>query len=167
MVSSIRPLTGIKYSRCQNNPDELIIHDVFDKIARRCKNAKNKSGTAQLFCTQNGEFYSLSANGLKKVKHSFSPCSVNSHKGSCYPNMRNFSNKLCHHLVYEAWIGPRTPGMEIDHINGNKFDYRACNLEKVTPGENRRRAIILRSLRNDGFNIDAFSPYEIKQFFFS
>ena len=103
----------------------------------------------QLYCSENGEFYSLSAKGLNPVKHRFSPamaCSPYTH-GGAYPSMRHFGGKLCHHLMWEAWIGPRTKGMEIDHINGNKFDYRLENLEEVTPKVNRERAKIIRALR--------------------
>lgn len=29
--------------------------------------------------------------------------------------------------------------LEVDHVNGNPHDYRPCNLEWVTPEENKRR----------------------------
>ena len=101
----------------------------------------------QLYCSENGEFYSLSAKGLNPVKHCFNPAKAKHRCGSCYPCMLHFGNKLCHHLMWEAWIGPRTKGMEIDHINGNKFDWRLENLEEVTPKVNRERAKIIRALR--------------------
>ena len=46
-----------------------------------------------------------------------------------------------------TWIGPRPSGCECDHINGNIYDWRADNLEWVTPAENRKRAVILRARR--------------------
>ena len=49
--------------------------------------------------------------------------------------------------MWEAWIGPRKKGMQIDHINGNMLDYRLENLEEVTPYVNRERAKIIRALR--------------------
>ncbi len=62
--------------------------------------------------------------------------------------MKNFTGVcLCHHLVYETWIGPRTPGMEIDHLNGYIYNWSASNLQEVAPAENIRRAKILRKLR--------------------
>jgi hypothetical protein len=43
-------------------------------------------------------------------------------------------------MVAEVFIGPKPPGMFIDHINGVKLDNRACNLEYVTHQENVSRA---------------------------
>lgn len=72
--------------------------------------------------------------------------------------MRNFGGKRCHILIYEAWIGERTPGMQIDHINGIPTDNRADNLQEVTPAENIKRAKLLRLLRK--FNLPYYN--EIK-----
>lgn len=46
-----------------------------------------------------------------------------------------------HRLVWETVNGPIPDGREIDHLNGNKADNRARNLEAVTKSENVRRAI--------------------------
>jgi hypothetical protein len=64
--------------------------------------------------------------------------------------MSYYGNRLCHHLIYETFVGPRTKGMEIDHINGDKLDWSLANLEEVTPAENRKRAKILRAMRAAG-----------------
>ena len=45
-----------------------------------------------------------------------------------------------HTLIAFAFLGPRPKGLHIDHVNGDKADNRACNLEYVTPQENTRRA---------------------------
>lgn len=47
---------------------------------------------------------------------------------------------LVHVLVAEAFLGPRPPGHEIDHVDGDHTNNRADNLEYVTPRENERRA---------------------------
>ena len=53
---------------------------------------------------------------------------------------------LVHHLVAFTFIGPRPKGLEIDHVNGDKTDNRACNLEYVTHAENVRRHNALKEL---------------------
>jgi hypothetical protein len=50
-------------------------------------------------------------------------------------------------LVAHAFIGPRPPGMTIDHKDGNKLNNAASNLEYVTNKENTRRAIALGNFR--------------------
>ena len=49
--------------------------------------------------------------------------------------------RLVHRLVAYAFLGPRpSKRHEINHINGDKLDNRACNLEWVTPLENMAHA---------------------------
>lgn len=43
-------------------------------------------------------------------------------------------------LVAVAFIGPRPEGCEINHIDANKANNAATNLEYVTPTENKRKA---------------------------
>mgnify|MGYP001580425212 CR=1 FL=1 len=44
-----------------------------------------------------------------------------------------------HTVIALAFLGPRPPGFEIDHINGNRTNNRRDNLEYVTPEVNRAR----------------------------
>jgi hypothetical protein len=50
--------------------------------------------------------------------------------------------ELVHTLVATAFLGPRDIGKEVNHINCNKTDARAENLEYVTPKENGTHAAL-------------------------
>ena len=118
--------------------------------ARRCP--IEQTGNRVLYCTREGVFLSLSRFGLREVQQNESARYLaGGHRGgSRYPKLSYFGNKACHILMWETWVGTRTPGKEIDHINGDKMDCRLCNLEEVTPEENRKRAKLLRVLRSIG-----------------
>ena len=123
--------------------------------AKRCPTgASEHSGKSHptLYCTREGVFLSLSRFGLREVQQNESARYLaGGHRGgSRYPKLSAFGNKACHILMWETWKGPRTPGMEIDHLNGDKMDCRLCNLEEVAPEENRKRAKLLRVLRSIG-----------------
>ena len=119
-------------------------------------------GGKTLYCSDHGKFFSAQG---RELKPNFSPCGHTRKKGYCYPMMRQFSARLCHHLVWETFVGPRTPGMEIDHINGDKLNWSLANLEEVTPAENRRRAVRLRKLRKMGMDTTKIIPLFAKQIF--
>ena len=53
-----------------------------------------------------------------------------------------------HHLVAEAFLGPRPGGMEIRHLNGNQLDNRADNLAWGTHGDNERDKVRHGTHRN-------------------
>lgn len=48
-----------------------------------------------------------------------------------------------HVLVAAAFLGPRPDGLVIDHIDGNKYNNAAVNLEYVTQKENIRRSVAM------------------------
>ena len=52
----------------------------------------------------------------------------------------SWADHFVHHLVAEAFIGPRTPDSEINHKNGVTGDNRATNLEWVTRSANLQHA---------------------------
>lgn len=52
-----------------------------------------------------------------------------------------------HILVAEAFVGPRPPGMLVNHINGVRTDNRAVNLEWVTPAKNAPRGEAVKGAR--------------------
>ena len=119
-------------------------------------------GGKTLYCSDHGKFFSAQGRELK-------PGILEPRNRKCchsrYPYMRQFSARLCHHLVWETFVGPRTKGMEIDHINGDKMNWSLANLEEVTPAENRRRAVRLRKLRKMGMDTTKIIPLFAKQIF--
>lgn len=56
-------------------------------------------------------------------------------KASGPPFYRRFRGRYVHHLVLEAFVGPRPHGMQCRHINGNSLDNRLKNLAWGTPSE--------------------------------
>ena len=52
----------------------------------------------------------------------------------CHSRMHGggFRPTYAHQLVAEVFIGPKPPGCDIHHKNGDKHDNRAANLEYVT-----------------------------------
>ena len=114
-----------------------------------------------LWCHPEGYF--LNAKG-QKIYHDFSPAKQAGARdargkkiGSCYPIMRNFCSKLCHHLMALAFYGDRPlfisrkTGLAyigiVHHIIPDKLDYRPANLlcwltrEQHTEADRRQRAI--------------------------
>ena len=55
--------------------------------------------------------------------------------------------RFVHHLVAEAFLGARPVGYEIDHIDGDRRNAAASNLEYVKRAENVRRAAESRRQR--------------------
>jgi hypothetical protein len=58
----------------------------------------------------------------------------------CFSDSGRSSYHHIHTLVAAAFIGPRAKGMQINHIDCEKSNNRATNLEYVTPSENSRHA---------------------------
>lgn len=67
-------------------------------------------------------------------------------------NGRRPDSILAHRLVAAAFIGPRPPGKQINHKNGDKLDNRAENLEYCTLSENllhRHRVLGVKGQRGE------------------
>ena len=146
-------------------------------IVRRCPTDK------PLYCSRAGKFYSVHCMAITdegcvmhEVRPSFSPVrrkrwrSSNGISGTQYPVMRHFDCMNCHTLIALTWIGPRPSyrdaqgierPMEIDHLNGDRCDCSADNLQYVTPDENRKRARLLRVLRSIGRDPKQMSREEL------
>ena len=52
-----------------------------------------------------------------------------------------------HRLMAMAWIGPIPEGWQVDHINGDIYNWSRDNIRIVTVSENYRCAVILRAQR--------------------
>ena len=111
---------------------------------------------AYLYSTNDGRFFDRGKDGFwNEQKFKYTPNSPSLKDGRChstYPQMPNFGNLLCHHLIAHAWVGRRPEGKVCDHLDTNLLNLSADNLEWVTPAENNRRARIARRLRKAGIN---------------
>ena len=136
-------------------------------IVKKCPTVK------PLYCSKDGRFFSvrnmqITDEGciMHELKPNDNPASTYAHKGgSAYARMRDYGARTCHTLIWETWVGPRTPGMEIDHINGDKTNWSLDNLEEVTPAENRKRAVLLRELRRNGRDPKQMTRGELQTIF--
>ena len=118
------------------------------------KRLRQKEGL-DLFCSMDGDVYSLTKYGLRKRRVNFTRKrrygmkSCNGvYNGRRYPyiTFRGETYPL-HILMMEIWVRPRREGEEIDHLDGNIDNFRLENLELVTREENNRRKVILQALR--------------------
>ena len=78
--------------------------------------------------------------------------------GHTYPgfNYRG-TNYDVHRLMAMAWIGAIPEGWQVDHKNGDIYNWSLDNIRIVTVAENYRCGVILRWLRGKGVNTKALT----------
>lgn len=86
----------------------------------RVRSRKNHDGSA-------GDTWHLKRHGIGRKGYL---------KAVLWRGNRQF-NHYVHTLVIEAFVGPRPPGMEVAHNNGDNTDNRPSNLRYATPKENQ------------------------------
>ena len=115
-----------------------------------------KTCNPKTYYTKNGRFYRRKS---KNISIELEASKYTLYKGLIYRNIKltdNHSGYLfvkltndkehkvlyVHRLVYMTFIGSIPKGMQINHINHNKYDNRIENLEILTPSENQEKAIL-------------------------
>ena len=149
-----------------NFPPSLVYFDGKQAIqVKLCPLDRTKG--KPIYCSRQGQFFSyclrrnphsyLRQRMLREIKPQTNRGQRKAH-GPKYPCLgSNYGNPYCHILMALVWCplppvlsnSPK-PVFVVDHINGNIYDWRACNLEWVTVEENIKRAKLLRVLRSVG-----------------
>ena len=87
--------------------------------------------------------YTIDRNGVILNKHGkrISPkISQNGYPTVCLYRDKKRSSLLVHRLVAIAFCDGEADGLTVDHIDMDKLNCKACNLEWVTHAENNQRA---------------------------
>ena len=67
--------------------------------------------------------------------------------------------RRAHQIAWELTVGPRTPGLVIDHLCFNKLCQNTAHMEEVTQGENARRGRVLRTPQKRKTHCPKGHPY--------
>lgn len=133
----------------------------------------SRQGQFFSYCLRRNPHSVLRQRVLREIKPKTNRGQRKAH-GPKYPSLgSNYGNPYCHILMALTWwplppvlsnsvsdltatrsnsaaFQQAKPVFVVDHINGNIYDWRACNLEWVTVEENVKRAKLLRVLRSVG-----------------
>ena len=160
MAKTIKPLSGVP-----DLPSSLAYEDGTEVRLVPLE----KTGGKALYVSAEGRCFSFCRSILRLIKPQATNSVINHHNGrrkQKYLRVRSYGNILVHHAVALAWIGLMPDaGYVVDHLNGLVTDNRACNLGWVTPEENRKRAKLLRVLRNIGRDPKQMSREELLEIF--
>jgi len=141
-------------------------------VLRNCLHGYDEQGVLRkvLYCSRDGRFFVRKKDGWSKQepctnqlydKHPDKPRPKAAGGGTNRADMCNFGHFPCHRLVAYAWCehpseAKRDPEWykryEVDHLNGNRSNWTADNLQWVTTNENIRRSKIMRRLRKMGID---------------
>lgn len=129
-------------------------------------NAKTTHISSEYHVTPDGIVWSKTNKPLKQTKNP---------KGYLLVNLMTPQRRISigvHTLIARAFVSGYKPGLQVNHIDGDKTNNNASNLEWVTPKQNMQHAIktlhVLKSKRNGNAKpikiIDANTNQTIKTF---
>jgi len=83
----------------------------------------------------------------------------------CSKDVKGYDNHSVHSLVMNAFVGPRPPGMVINHKNGIRWDNRLENLEYCTQSYNRKQDFVhgRQSFKGEKNNSAKLTEQEVLQ----
>lgn len=127
------------------------------------------AGKTPFWCDRDGHILRQDSNGSfcpvyinMQNQHMYGqPCSTGARAGHRYPDVKSRGKHyLVHTLMARAWIGPIPRGYQVDHKNGDFYNWMLENIRIVTIAENCRCAIILRWLRKKGIDTRTLTGME-------
>jgi hypothetical protein len=114
---------GEVWVRVNDKPEWAV--SSFGRVIRICDGGRYKAG------------HFIKFRPINKV----GKCSTNGYLGTVSEDVNGNSRMfILHRLVSEAFLGPCPPGFTVDHLDTNKMNCAASNLEYVTLSENCLRA---------------------------
>lgn len=100
-----------------------------------------------------GAYEASSAGDIRNIKTGVIRKAVPTYKGyltvqiPC-PKEGRHKNRTVHGIIAEAFFGPRPPGLQVNHLDGNKANNAVSNLEWATQSKNMKHAASLGLLKS-------------------